>query len=127
MSKITNDGLTRKFYSCTHMTTVGVKGLNDGDRTTAKDRLTKSNDQNSMGKERLSGRYLMRWNLGSYKRHCLTCGIDLLIPAPQSGKGAFCPSVSVRLSVGSFVCLQSAVVHYVQAFTETTEPINLNI
>jgi len=30
MSKITNDGLTmsRMLYSCTHMTTVGVKGLN---------------------------------------------------------------------------------------------------
>jgi len=31
MSKITNDGLTsvwhRMLYSCTHMTTVGVKGL----------------------------------------------------------------------------------------------------
>jgi len=31
MSKITNDGLTRSglwmFYSCTHMATVGVKGL----------------------------------------------------------------------------------------------------
>jgi len=34
MSKITNDGLTRSgtahrmLYSCTHMATVGVKGLN---------------------------------------------------------------------------------------------------
>jgi len=33
MSKITNDGLTqsgrhRMFYSCTHMATVGIKGLN---------------------------------------------------------------------------------------------------
>jgi len=35
MSKITNDGLTRSdiwhrmlYYSCTHMATVGVKGLN---------------------------------------------------------------------------------------------------
>jgi len=30
MSKITNDGLTRSgigWHSCTHMTTVGVKGL----------------------------------------------------------------------------------------------------
>jgi len=27
MSKITNDGLTRMLYSCTQMTTVGVKGL----------------------------------------------------------------------------------------------------
>jgi len=30
MSKITNDGLTRsgtRFISCTHMATVGVKGL----------------------------------------------------------------------------------------------------
>jgi len=33
MSKITNDGLTpvwhRMFYSCTHMATVGVKGLTE--------------------------------------------------------------------------------------------------
>jgi len=27
MSKITSDGLTRILYSCTHMATVGVKGL----------------------------------------------------------------------------------------------------
>ena len=27
VSKITNDGLHRMFYSCTHMATVDVKGL----------------------------------------------------------------------------------------------------
>jgi len=27
MSKITNDGLTRMLYSCTHMATVGVQGF----------------------------------------------------------------------------------------------------
>ena len=27
MSKITNDGFTRMFYSCTHMATMGIKGL----------------------------------------------------------------------------------------------------
>jgi len=27
MSKITNDSLTRMIYSCTHMATVGIKGL----------------------------------------------------------------------------------------------------